>query len=73
MMFKENIDYFKKQMKTIKAVDIAKLVGVSRNMAEKYKAFSSYPPLDKAVLIEDTFNIPARFWVDVRKQEEINK
>jgi len=68
-----DIDNFTEKLKDIKAVDIAKLVGVSRNMAEKYKAFSSYPRLDKAVLIEDTFNIPARFWVDVRKQRELNK
>jgi predicted transcriptional regulator len=54
-------------IKNIRTIEIAKLVGVSRNMAEKYKNSSSLPPLDKAILIEDTFNIPARAWVDIKK------
>ena len=66
MMLKDDFDYFSEQIKNIKTIDIAKLVGVSRNMAEKYKKFSNYPTLDKAVLIEDEFNIPARTWVDIR-------
>lgn len=73
MMLKDDIDYFLEEIKNIKTMDIANLVGVSRNMAEKYKKFSNYPTLDKAVLIEDTFNIPARIWVDIRKLKEDTK
>lgn len=73
MMLKDDFNYFSEQIKNIKTIDIAKLVGVSRNMAEKYKKFSNYPTLDKAVLIEDEFNIPARTWVDIRKFKENNK
>ena len=73
MMLKDDFDYFSKQIKNIKTIDIANLVGVSRNMAEKYKKFSNYPTLDKAVLIEDKFNIPARIWVDIRKFKENTK
>jgi transcriptional regulator with XRE-family HTH domain len=72
-MLKDDFNYFSEQIKNIKTIDIAKLVGVSRNMAEKYKKFSNYPTLDKAVLIEDEFNIPARTWVDIRKFKENNK
>jgi len=72
-MLKDDIDYFLEEIKNIKTMDIANLVGVSRNMAEKYKKFSNYPTLDKAVLIEDTFNIPARIWVDIRKLKEDTK
>ena len=73
MMLKDDFDYFSEQIKNIKTIDIANLVGVSRNMAEKYKKFSNYPTLDKAVLIEDKFNIPARTWVDIRKFKENTK
>ena len=73
MMLKDDFDYFSEQIKNIKTIDIANLVRVSRNMAEKYKKFSNYPTLDKAVLIEDKFNIPARTWVDIRKFKENTK
>jgi len=62
-----NINDFLNSINNIRTIELANLVGVSRNMAEKYKNFSSYPPLDKAVLIEDTFGVPARAWVDIRK------
>ena len=73
MMLKDDIDYFSEQIKNINTIDIANLVGISRNMAEKYKKFTNYPTLDKAVLIEDKFNIPARAWVDIRKSKENTK
>jgi len=72
MMLNDDISYYKYRIKDIKTMEIAELVGVSRNMAEKYKNFTSYPPLDKAVLIEDNFDIPARVWVDIRKMKESN-
>jgi len=61
------INDFLISINNIRTIELAELVGVSRNMAEKYKNFKSYPPLDKAVKIEDKFNIPARAWVDIRK------
>jgi len=67
-----NVEDFSISINNIKTIELAKLVGVSRNMAEKYKNFKSYPPLDKAVKIEDTFGIPARAWVDLRKLKESN-
>jgi len=53
-----------------KTMDIANLVNIKRSMAEKYKNFSSLPPLDKAVLIEDTFKIPTRAWADIKKLKD---
>ena len=73
MILKDDIDYFSKKIKNTNTIDIANLVGVSRNMAEKYKKFTNYPTLDKAVLIEDKFNIPDRAWVDIRKSIKSNK
>jgi len=67
---KTDINKFINSINNIKTIELANLVGVSRNMAEKYKNFKSYPPLDKAVKIEDTFGILARAWVDIRKSKE---
>jgi len=67
---KTDINTYLINITSIRTIELANLVGVSRNMAEKYKNFKSYPPLDKAVQIEDTFGIPARAWVDIRKSRE---
>jgi len=72
-LMKTNLDNFLTSINSIRTIELANLVGVSRNMAEKYKNFKSYPPLDKAVMIEDTFKIPARAWVDLRKMKNENK
>jgi transcriptional regulator with XRE-family HTH domain len=66
----KDIEKFLKEIKNIRTIKLAEAVGVSRNMAEKYKNFSNYPSLDKAILIEDSFGIPARAWVDIRKYKE---
>jgi len=67
---KINLDETSILINNIKTIDLANLVGVGRNMAEKYKNSSNLPPLEKAILIEDTFGIPARSWVDLKKQKE---
>jgi predicted transcriptional regulator len=70
---KESINNFLETIQNIRTIELANAVGVSRNMAEKYKKFSSYPPLDKAVIIEDKFGIPPRIWVDIRKSKELEE
>jgi transcriptional regulator with XRE-family HTH domain len=71
-MNKKLIDYVELISK-IKTEDIADLVLVDINMVQKYKRFTNLPRLDKAILIEDTFNIPARAWVELKKYKEDNK
>ncbi|MBL0703210.1 MAG: hypothetical protein JJV95_04435 [Sulfurospirillum sp.] len=67
------LEDYKKLISNIKTKDIASLVNVDINMAGKYKRFTNLPRLDKAILIEDTFGIPARAWVKLRdhKRETI--
>ncbi len=67
------LEDYKKLISNIKTKDIASLVNVDINMAGKYKRFTNLPRLDKAILIEDTFGIPARAWVELRdyKKETI--
>ena len=67
MMSEDEIQQFKQQIKDTHANTFAEIAQVSRDMAQKYKNFSSYPRLDKAVRIEDKIGIPARAWVDIRK------
>ena len=62
-----------KLIKEIPPLELAKIANVSRDMAQKYKSGYTTPPLDKAILIEDTFKIPARAWVDLRKMKNENK
>lgn len=54
----------------IPSIDLAELVGVKINMAQKYKRFENLPRLDSAILIEETYQIPARVWVDLKKQKD---
>jgi len=70
---KTNINGFIILIKNIKTIELANLAGVGRNMAEKYKNSSSLPPLDKAILFEDKFNIPPRAWVDIKKFKDAQK
>jgi predicted transcriptional regulator len=67
MMSADEIKKFKQQIKDTHANTFAEIAQVSRDMAQKYKNFSSYPRLDKAVKIEDKIGIPARAWVDIRQ------
>jgi hypothetical protein len=39
-------------------------------MAHKYKSGENLPPLDKAVLLEEHFNIPPKYWVALKKRAE---
>jgi len=70
MLSDDEIKHFSKLIKDTHGNTFAKIAGVSRDMAQKYKSFSSYPPLLKAIKIEDSLNIPARAWVDIRKSRE---
>lgn len=70
---KINLDEISILISNVRTIKLANFVGVSRNMAEKYKNFSSLPPLDKAILIEDEFGIPARAWVELKKNKEAEK
>ncbi len=54
----------------IPSIDLANLVGVQINMVQKYKRFENLPRLDSAILIEETYQIPARVWVDLKKQKD---
>jgi len=63
---------WKQKIKDLSSKDLAELVGVEINMAQKYKRFDNLPRLDSAILIEDKFEIPARAWVDLKKVKEEN-
>ena len=60
-------------IKNIPPLELAKIVSVTRDMAQKYKSGYSVPTLKKAVLIEDALGIPARTWVQVQELKENNK
>lgn len=60
------------KIKNLSSKDLAELVGVEINMAQKYKRFDNLPRLDSAILIEDKFKIPARAWVALKKFKEEN-
>ncbi len=64
-----NNEHFE-EIKKLSPSMLVKLLGSERDVIQKYKASKILPPLDKAVLIEDTFNIPARTWVDLKKHRE---
>ena len=70
MLLDNEIEYYSKLIKNTHGNTFAQIAGVSRDMAQKYKSFSSYPPLEKAIKIEDSLDIPARAWVDIRKSRE---
>jgi hypothetical protein len=48
---------------------IARAVGIQKPMAFKYKSGENLPPLEKAVILEDLFDIPARYWVLNREKK----
>jgi len=57
----------------IPATDLAKTSGVTRDQAQKYKAGKSVPSLARAVLLEDTYNIPPRLWIQLKNHVENNE
>ena len=59
-----------KTISNLKSKEIVNLLGIGINMAQKYKRFTSLPRLDGAVLMEDTFKIPARSWADIKKYKD---
>ena len=73
MMSDYKIECFIKKIKDTHGNTFAEVAGITRDMAQKYKSFSSYPRLDKAIKIEDELDIPARAWVDIRKYKENKK
>jgi predicted transcriptional regulator len=70
MLSDDELKHYSKLIKETHGNVFAKVAGVTRDMAQKYKNFSSYPPLEKAIKIEDKLKIPARAWVDIRKLKE---
>jgi len=60
-------------IKSISPLKLAKIANVSRDMAQKYKKGYNLPRLDKAILIEDELGIPARAWVELKKNKEAKK
>jgi len=54
----------------INVKDIIKIAGVSRDMAYKYLKGQNLPRLDKAILMEDKLNIPARYWVELKNKRD---
>lgn len=64
---------FIEQIAKIKAEELQKVVNVSLSTAHKYKSSLVLPSLEKAVLIEDKLQIPARAWVDMKNKKEVIK
>ena len=54
----------------LKVSEICNVAGVKTAMAHKYKSGENLPPLDKAVLLEEHFNIPPKYWVALKKRAE---
>ena len=57
----------------IKVRDIVKTIGVSRDMAYKYLNGKNLPRLDKAILMEEKLNIPARYWLELKNKRDRHK
>ncbi len=52
----------------LKVSEICSITGIKSAMAHKYKSGESLPPLDKAVLLDEHFNIPPKYWVILNKR-----
>lgn len=52
----------------LKVSEICSIASIKSAMAHKYKSGESLPPLDKAVLLEEHFNIPPKYWVLLNKK-----
>lgn len=52
----------------LKVSEICSITGIKPAMAHKYKSGESLPPLDKAVLLDEHFNIPPKYWVILNKR-----
>ena len=57
----------------LKTREISSVVNVSEDMARKYKSGYSLPTLENAVLLEECFSIPAKYWVLYRNQMKSSK
>jgi len=44
---------------------IVETVGISGDMAQKYKSGHSLPPLDKALILRNKHEIPMELWVEL--------
>lgn len=44
---------------------IVNAVGISGDMAQKYKSGNSLPPLDKALILKKEYKIPMELWVEL--------
>lgn len=64
---------FIEKIAKVKAEELQKIVKVSLSTAHKYKSSLVLPSLEKAVLIEDKLNIPARTWIDMKNKKEVIK
>lgn len=54
-------------IKNIPVSEFVTELSITRDMAYKYKNGKSLPSLEKAILIEEKFNIPAFAWVELKK------
>lgn len=59
------------KIENLNTEDLMRITGLKKSMIHKYKNGENLPPLDKAVLIEDAFDIPPRYWVLNRKHKKI--
>jgi len=57
----------------IKVSQLVQVAKVTQDMAYKMKNSRALPSLEKAVLIEDELDIPARVWVDMKNKKEVIK
>lgn len=55
----------------LKISEICDVANVKNAMAHKYKSGENLPPLDKAVLLDEHFNIPPKYWVVLKKKAEL--
>jgi len=62
---------FIEKIAEIKANELQKIANISLSTTHKYKSSLVLPSLEKAVLIEDELQIPARTWVDMKIKKEV--
>lgn len=62
-----------KKIVSLPPQSIAQTLKISENMAQKYKSGKSLPSLEGAVVLEETFAIPAKFWVKYKQLKQIEK
>jgi len=69
---KKEFSYYITEINKVSISELSSICKVTKDQARKYKAGKSLPSLKRAVLIEDTLNIPARSWVDLQRSKEVS-